>query len=316
MQPEDVTPPPNAPVIPEPTSFLDGLDAGGQDAADLDEPPQPNLPADEYDHDRDGTPKAAVPAPAPAAPAPVVPAPEPPKVVPIGELLSERQRRQEAERRLAELEAAKPAEPATPPPQPEPDVDYLEDPKGYVDQTVKRALAQLQKPIEQATTAAQQAQQTTAQQQAFQQIATSITQSEAAFQADHPDYNEALVHLRTQRMAELKVFQPEATEDQLLQYVRIEELRGAVAMLQAGRNPAQVAYEYAKLRGFTGKQAAPAPAPNGGVTPTPDEQERLRAQARGLPIGTGAGGLQQPQDQSNVFPEFDDARRERFGIGR
>lgn len=311
----EVPAPAAAPVIPEPPTpapapqdFLEHLDDGGQAAADFD---------DEFDHDRDGPISATPPpppSPSPVSPAAVVPptvppAPaEPPKVVPIAELIAERVKRQTLERQIEALQQ-QPVQPLAPVQPPEPDIDYLEDPKGYVDQQVKRAIAQLAKPVEQVQQQSQLTAQEVNQQRAMQQFTANIQANEAGFVQQTPDYFEALNHLRTVRIGELKVFAPEATDEQLMNYVRVEELRGAAAVMQTGRNPAQVAYEFAKLRGYR----KPVPNGQGGPPQAPD-----RDQARGLPSGGGQPpeGLQPSGDTGNVMPEFTAALRERFGIGR
>lgn len=310
--PEPVQPTPAPDNAPNPernaddvlgSELLDDLDEGGEAAADFDEDEPFQPPADS----------------APPAAAAPTPAPEPPQVpagyVPVSELAAERQKRQEAERerdraRLDRLESVQPQQPATPAQEAarqEPDIDYLDDPKGYIDQQVRRGLASLKQVEEQSKQTAQQV----AAQNAVTQVVQAVQAHENAFVQQHPDYPQALLHIRQQRLGELRIMAPQASDAELLNYLRVEELRNAHALLAQGRNPAEVAYQYAQARGY---KLPAAPAPNGGQPP----QQPNRDAIRGLPAGGGApgGGLPSAPDAGNVMPEFSAALRERFGIGR
>lgn len=87
-------------------------------------------------------------------------------------------------------------------------------------------------------------------------VASAVDQAEQAARAAVPDYDAAVHHLKQSRFTELtrQGIEPRQAEHILGQ----EALQLAQNALQAGRNPAQVAYEMAMARGYTPKQARAA----------------------------------------------------------
>lgn len=215
------------------------------------------------------TPEPAAAEAAPTAPAAAVPAPakEPERVVPLATLLEERRR---YEARLRELEN-KPAAPAPAKTAPEPEIDYTQDPKGYVDSKVQKALHELEQLKKEGTETIGQ----TREQVSEIQLNAGINAAEAAIAAETPDYQQALAHVRNVRIQQLQLINPDATAEQLIQHLSQEERAMAASELARGRNPYALLYQVAKTFGYTGpaaKPAAPAlPAaavkPN-GATPT------------------------------------------------
>lgn len=177
------------------------------------------------------------------------------------------------------------------PPQPEP--DYLEDPKGYVDHKVAKAIEELKKEAGEAKQTSQQA----AEQAQLTQFLTQLQSAEAAFANEHPDYQDALTHIRTVRLQQYRLMYPQATDEQLIQHLQREELVTAAQLMRMGRNPAEFAYHYAKTIGYTPRAGGAANARDGGGGTV----------TGGSPPGTNgaaAGGSAPPASHSQVPPDF------------
>ncbi len=85
------------------------------------------------------------------------------------------------------------------------------------------------------------------QKQFFQQVSGLVNQ----FKAETPDYDEALQHVMTGRLADLKALgMPEA---EAAQVINAEAQFIASQALARGRNPGEAVYELAKNRGFQGQ---------------------------------------------------------------
>lgn len=193
---------------------------------------------------------------------------QPPRqqTVPHGAFHEERERRKAAEQQLAEMRRERQIleertniilqrlnQPPAPPEQPQPLPALNDDPLGHLVGTIdrqQREIAQL----------SQVAQQTTAQQQQAQLIAQVQMHAAAAeqqFRQAAPDYDAAAQHLLAQRDSELEDagFGDPVQRQALLQQ---EALGIAVRAIQQGRNPAEMIYELAKLRGYQKAEAQPA----------------------------------------------------------
>lgn len=218
--------------------------------------------------------------PTPAAPAPAPPE-KPERLVPLESLLEERRKFQskldEQDQQLKtvadELSKLKPKPEAPVAP------DFLEDPKGYIDSAVER----IEKSAKHAGTTAEQLRAQTDQEAQFRGFVSNIQTDEAAFAARQPDYQDALRYLREQRAADLKMVFPQATDQQVIQQLSQEELALSAQVMQSGRSPAEVAYEYAKRRGYAGK-AAPAGKPSATAAEIAAATQTLGA-AGGTPEG-------------------------------
>lgn len=177
----------------------------------------------------------------------------PPGMVPQGALHQERERRKAAEAatqalqdRLAALEAK-----LNPPPEiviPDP----VLDPKGFkqfqIDQINQRAKEQ----------ADNERRQMEAQQ--HQQVMARLNQDVQAFRATTPDYDPAFQHAVKVRQEELAFYgnSPEQIAAQLE-----TDVQAIVAQAYSqGKNPAELFYAYAKMRGY---QTPVAPQPNPAV---------------------------------------------------
>lgn len=242
----------------------------------------------------------------PKEPEKETPKPEP-KTIPIAAHLEERRKleakleqeanaRKALEERLAKLE--------NPPKAPEPDPDYQEDPKAYVDTKVQRALKALEettgKKVEEVGKTAEQV----AQEARYTRFMQDLTQTEAQFVQATPDYYDALAHLRGLRVQEIKLFKPDITQDELNQAIVREEMAFAQQMFAQGKNPHQLAYAIAQARGY--KKAEPKeevtlPEVKGGPKQLPPDQT----------LGSGSAPAGDIDDKEG--DEFEDAFSELFG---
>lgn len=193
--------------------------------------------------------------------------------VPHQAMHAERVKRQEAERRLQEYEAAQ-AKPEAKAPE---YADPLIDPAGHR-QWAEFQAAKSQQSIEQM------------QQQQQQQIETQQRVQEASrfeqeFMAKTPDYNDAMQFLQTSRVSELRA---QGLGDQEINKQIMTDANSIFdAAKTAGMNPAELLYMQSKSRGF----AAPAPAPEG-----PSEAEKVVALAAAQKSTEGVSTTGAPQE--------------------
>src|SRR5688572_8273376 len=151
--------------------------------------------------------------------------------------------------RLAAFEA-KNAPPAPPPPA---EPDYIDDPKGYVDHKLSatlKAIEDANKKNEPEVKKAQEIAARAAEQVELQRFTQDLQTHEQRFVAQNPDYYDALTHVRNVRAAQLREFDPEITQEQIVQVIRHEETNLAVQLARQGRDPVQTAYNLAKHYGY------------------------------------------------------------------
>jgi hypothetical protein len=231
-------------------------------------------------------------------PAKVEPPKQEPKTIPLAAHLEERRAlKSEIDAIRAELAAIK-----NPPKAPTPIPEFNDDPKGYVDhqaQTVAEKLEAASKRVEQAEKTAQMS----AQQAEQVQFQNYLQQAEAHFVAQTPDYHDALAHIRHIRARQLKVFDPNITEEQVRDTIIREEMGLASQVAKQGRNPAQMAYEIAQAYGYTPK-AQQAPAPELPNVPGPKQLPPDQT------LGSGSSPVEDATDQNDPFEQ---AFSEMFG---
>jgi hypothetical protein len=208
---------------------------------------------------------------------------------------------QEMQDQIRELRAAKDAKPA------EPEPDYLEDPKGYIDQKLGTTLDQLrnvEQTVQQTTETIGAQGQALNQQNQIQAIQRMAAAGEESFVKDHPDYWEALEYAREKRADQLRLAFPDADNAQLAEHIRSEEFATAAQILQQNRNPAEFAYNYAASLGYTSGNKEDALSKLGG------ELETNKQDAQGL----GSPGTSSELDSLlNSSPdEFEQALKEAF----
>jgi len=254
---------------------------------------------------------------------------KPNRMVPLGALHEERERRKALEATVAEERRARqvleertniilqrlgpqqqPAQDQTPQ---IPDLNT--DPVGHITGSIEQVRQQLAN-LQNQGQLTQQQQQQAAQIQMLQQHAMV---REHAFRADNPDYDQAVTFLRKQRDNELEA--QGWTDPVQRQALITQEALGMAAMaMQNGRDPAALVYQVAKGRGYT------LPTPNGNGAGNGTQQQtpgdRLaqvaagQQQARGLSGARGSGPapmtaqrlLEMPDSEFSKMMETEEGR--------
>lgn len=201
---------------------------------------------------------------------------KPPKgFVPHGALHSEREEKKEAQRKLAEeqaarkaleerlarLEAALPKQPE--PPAEEPWPDPITDVDAY-NARVRQELAKRDEALGSV-------------QQDMRRQSTMATLAHQAQQAKAQisDYDAAIGYAVESYKQELAYMNPGATEAQIMAKINADVEALAFNAIAGGRNAAQTLYDIAKMRGYRPAEQ-PAPAASGG----PSEAEKIAALAK------------------------------------
>lgn len=224
------------------------------------------------------------------------------KMVPHAALHEERERRKEYERQLAEERRARqtleertniilqniaqqrPPQQAS---QQGPEIPPIDrDPAGHI----VGVLQQLGGTVQQQ----QQVLQAMAQGMSNQHAEAGLLQTAAAmetqFAAENPDYQKASEFLANSRMRELQMMGLQGKS--LMAQLHSERIGVAQMALQQGKNPAAVAYELAKERGYKPPEA---PA-NGAAQPTTEQklQNVAAGQEQSRSLGNARGGAAAP----------------------
>lgn len=204
------------------------------------------------------------------------PAEKPPEgFVPHQAMHAERMKRQELEKRLAELEAKLPKPEAEQPPQ---WVDPLVDPEGfrkYDEWRAKQAdekIAQIDRTLKERAETAQRVRR--------------AAELEAEFASETPDYPQATAFLHKARVSELASmgYAPDQIDAQLRQ----DALGLFSAAQQIGMNPAELLYIRAQRAGYT-------PPPKEKPPEMPSEAERVVALDKAQKQTQGLGSASGPQ---------------------
>jgi hypothetical protein len=205
------------------------------------------------------------------------------KVVPLAALHEERNARKELQRQMA-ADRQKQAErdaiierrlQALANPRQEVQVpDKTEQPLDYLDHRFNQISAQQQAILDRE----QQRDQQNTQQAAIQRLAGAVVQASSAFQREAPDFSEAVAHLNTIRARQLTVLG--MPEDQAIAHATQELDQAAMKWVSEGRNPAQIAYEFAKAQGYTPKAQQQQQSAN----------EKIEAQKKGTAAARSLGG--------------------------
>lgn len=251
-------------------------------------------------------------------------APQPrqqPQTVPLATFLQEKNKFSEAleteraERKKLADELEKIKNPPKAPPK------FAEDPEGYIAHqnkaTAQEVLAKLDehgKKIGEVVDSTKQ----TAEQRAEQKFVDDLIASEQVFVQQAPDYHQALLHVRRIAYAQLKVFHPDATDEQLADAIVKQELAMAKQATAAGRNPHELAYALALANGYT--KQAPATKKGGkpgGKVALPPPQDGEETLDPDLTLGRSNGEAPDPDEDDipdpNTHDPFDVALKEMFG---
>ena len=276
--------------------------------------------------DNDTPEPEATPAPVAAAPEPEA-APEPVARNTANERIQDliRQRDEErAERQQRQMEADRLREevaalrqkieaPVTPDPPPP---SFMEDPEGNINSKVaalQKEIQALERKAEAGNQAAVQAAEEAKQRLMQQQFVTTVSNAERDFYAAHPDYYQALEHIRTIQRAEMK--EAGLSDDAINAAITQAELQTAITSMSNGKNPAEFAYSRAKIYGY---KPADAATPEAKATAKLDLEEQAEMAARRAAAGTigGSGtgdenGMEDAEAQS--WAPFERAFKEMFG---
>ena len=218
--------------------------------------------------------------------------------VPIGELFSERKKRQELQAKISQLEAtfSKVMDRLNAPQQPQP--TYSVPPPPDIPADDVDPVAHLKAKLDQLEMAAGSHTQVLAQQSALQQFTTALAGLENQFRVATPDYDAAVSFAKNARDQELTALGYDAA--QRVELIRQEILGTSAAAMQRGQNPAEVFYAYAKVRGFDGNgaagaAAAPAPRPSSAPQQAAAKLATV-AKAQGVGKGMPRGGVAPPPE--------------------
>lgn len=228
----------------------------------------------------------------------------------LAELQEERTKRQEAETKaikyetyweMVERQQQEKAEKAEASKEAIPDFD--------IDPT-----ANLNARLEATEKAAQEAQMSHQQMAQMQALGQAVKQSEMTFVSQHPDYYDALAHVRdVVRKTNAPMMKAKGMTDmQIEQMLAQNELAMAAQLLQVGQDPAQYAYEVAKTYGYQPKENVPE---SDAGQQGPDE-DKLDKMEKGLKMSRGQSGsskITKQEIDSMSLPEFEAAMAEAFG---
>ncbi|MDE3117312.1 MAG: hypothetical protein KGL26_17075 [Pseudomonadota bacterium] len=215
-----------------------------------------------------------------------------PQMVPHAALHEERERRKSVEAQLAEERKARQAldertnlllqrmgSPAPAAPQSGapaiPDVE--KDPVGHILGQIQQRDQVLQAVVQQLT----QRQQVDQQAIAIQQVKDAATSAEREFRAQTQDYDAAVAYLIDSRSKEMELAGYDPVQRQTI--LAQEALNVAHRAIQQNRNPAQMIYDLAKLRGYQAK------AQEADTAAQPDTAARLARVAQGQREGRNLG---------------------------
>lgn len=163
-------------------------------------------------------------------------------------LKAERREKREMADKVAQLEARINAPAKTDSPEAMPDPN--EDPIGWM-RAAQKLIDTMQAQERQQT---ERSQQQTASQREFQRLNDAVGEAEADFKDEHPDYDDATKHLKQSIRDELEELG--LADAELDAEFQKRVLGIATRAIQAGKNPAEVAYNLAKKRGFGVDKAA------------------------------------------------------------
>jgi hypothetical protein len=246
----------NQPSGEQPKSFMQEVQEA---AADYKEPEATPEPVAEAEPEPEPVVEAA---PEPVAPPAPVQERDEDRKVSLKALQEERQKRQEIERRLAQMEAwFQQNQPQQPPEQyaePDPETDPIAALK-----YTKQQIAEMR-----------QMEQARSQENQFRNV---YAQDAQRFASETPDFGPAYQYVIQSRAQELEAIG--MPPDRITQIVQAEEMNLVATAMQNGVRPAEAIYKFAKARGYSGAKPAPAPAPAPVAAPPALQAERQAVSA-------------------------------------
>ena len=189
---------------------------------------------------------------------------------------------------------------------PEPEVEFMDDPKEYVDQN-RRALEERLAHLEKQDL---EANDLNKQEVSALRLQMSISESEREFTSEHPDYLKALEHNRTSRLEELELMGVDG--EQARQVVAQEEIFLARRKLETGESPAEAAYNLALKRGYKPQAVNPETVDEELDEEVAKRERAANAQSMG---GSGVSGDKEPEqdDQAAAWDPIIQAAKEAYG---
>ena len=132
---------------------------------------------------------------------------------------------------------------------------FEENPAEHLRLKAEQTEAELRQMQQERQRIAQEQEQATKQQEAMRYVATEVSKAEATFKEKNPDYQDAIEHMRKVADNNLIVagYDDPAERAQIIQQ---QSLALAIASIQKGKSPAEVAYAYAKNYGWAPKADA------------------------------------------------------------
>jgi hypothetical protein len=189
-----------------------------------------------------------------------------PNHVPLATFLEEKRKFSEAldaersERKKIQDQLDKLLNPPKAPPK------FAEDPEGFIahatKQSAQEVLTKLDEHGKRVNEVADATKQT-AEQKAEQKFMEDLTAGGEVFAQANPDYGHALNHVRRIAFQQLRVWHPDATDEQIVDAISKQEIAMAKQAVAQGRNPHETAYRLALANGY---KKAETPDPKKKVT--------------------------------------------------
>lgn len=250
--------------------------------------------------------------------------PHQPQTVPLATFLQEKNKFTEAleteraERKKIQDQLDKILNPPKAPPK------FAEDPEGYIahanKQTAQEVLAKLDEHGQKVKEVADASKQTS-EQRAEAEFVEELGRSGEVFAQQYADYGDALGYVRRAAYQQMKLWNPNAPDKQILDAITKQEIQMARQAMSVGMNPHEVAYRMALINGYQPKQS-PDPKKASGKRPAQrraeadDDDSGPGTLDPDLTLGrsTGDAGDDEGEDlpDPDTVDPFDDAFKEVF----
>jgi len=175
--------------------------------------------------------------------------------------------------------------------------DINSDPIGHF----QAKQAELERKLQEAESWRKQTQQVTQQQEVLQKIGTEVSRLEQEFAKSTPDYHQAQQHLFASWAQEAQALG--ASPEEAIRFWSMQIVQRAG---QQNKNPAQVAYELAKQRGYTGAAPKPQAATQTQQGPNLDTIQRGLAASKSTSAAPGKAAPGTPTIEALLQMDDDD----------